>query len=156
MVTSRVVILKIEKSQYITCFWSIRPITWWKYRSCKFKLISIEKKLKYSTALHWACSVVLSFLGKMASSRWGATESKLCIQVHIISFSITPIRNHLIILIKDGSNLIIFYFIQQLRIAQNWKTFRNCSNWGGIVPNNVQLYAKLRVCTLSSRTCYFI
>ena len=24
------------------------------------------------------------------------------------------------------------------------------------MPNNVQLYAKLRVCTLSSRTCHFI
>ena len=83
-------------------------------------------------------------------------ESKFCVQMHIISFSITQIRNHLIILIKDGSNLIIFYFIQQLRYSSKLKTFWNCSNWGGIVPNNVQLYVKLRVCTLSSRTCHFI
>ena len=59
----------------------------------------------------------------MASSRWEATESKFCIQVHIISFSITPIRNHLIILILDGSNLIIFYFIQQLRQSLKLKNF---------------------------------
>ena len=47
-------------------------------------------------------------------------ESKFCIQVHIISFSITPIRNHLIILIKDGLNLIIFYYIQQLLKVTNF------------------------------------
>ena len=50
-------------------------------------------------------------------------ESKFCIQVHIISFSITPIRNHSIILIKDGSNLIIFYYIQQLRHSSKLKSF---------------------------------
>ena len=42
-------------------------------------------------------------------------ESKFCIQVHI--------RNHLIILIKDGWNLIIFYFIQQLRHSSKLKNF---------------------------------
>ena len=50
-------------------------------------------------------------------------ESKFCIQVHIIRFSITPIRNHLIILINHGSNLIIFYFIQQLRHSSKLKNF---------------------------------
>ena len=50
-------------------------------------------------------------------------ESKFCIQVHIISSSITPIRNHLTILIKDGSNLIIFYFIQQLRHSSKLNNF---------------------------------
>ena len=50
-------------------------------------------------------------------------ESKFCVQVHIISFSVTPSRNHLIILIKDGSNLIIFYFIQQLHHASYLKNF---------------------------------
>ena len=50
-------------------------------------------------------------------------ESKFCIQVHIIRFSITPIRNHLIILIKDCSNLIIFYFIQQLCHSSKLKNF---------------------------------
>ena len=40
-----------------------------------------------------------------------AMEWKFCTQVDIISFSITLIRNHLIILIKDGSKLIVFYFI---------------------------------------------
>ena len=50
-------------------------------------------------------------------------KSKFCIQVHIISFSITPIRNHLIILIKDGSNLIISYYIQQLRHSSKLKKF---------------------------------
>ena len=50
-------------------------------------------------------------------------ESKFCMQVHIINFSITPIRNHLIILIKDGSNLIIFYFVQQLRRSPKLKNF---------------------------------
>ena len=59
----------------------------------------------------------------MASSRWEATESKFCIHVQIIRFSITPIRNHLIILIKDGSKLIIFYFIQQLRHSSELKNF---------------------------------
>ena len=50
-------------------------------------------------------------------------ESKFCIQVHIISFSITPIKNHLIILINDGSNLFIFHFIQQLRHSLKLKNF---------------------------------
>ena len=50
-------------------------------------------------------------------------ESKFCIQVHIISFSIIPIRNHLIILIKDGSNLSVFYFIQQLCHSPKLKNF---------------------------------
>ena len=50
-------------------------------------------------------------------------ELKFCIQVHIISFSTTPIRNHLIILIKDGSNLIIFYYIKQLRHSSKLKSF---------------------------------
>ena len=50
-------------------------------------------------------------------------ESKFCIQVRIISFSITPIRNHLIILIKEGSNLIIFYFFQQLCHSSKLKNF---------------------------------
>ena len=50
-------------------------------------------------------------------------ESKFSIQVHIISFSITQIRNHLTILIKDGSNLIIFYYIQQLCHSSKLKNF---------------------------------
>ena len=50
-------------------------------------------------------------------------ESKFSIQMHIISFSITPIRNYLIILFKDGSNLIIFYYIQQLRHSSELKNF---------------------------------
>ena len=50
-------------------------------------------------------------------------ESKFCIQVPIIRFSITPTRNQLIVQIKDGSNLIIFYFIQQLRHSSKLKNF---------------------------------
>ena len=50
-------------------------------------------------------------------------KSKFCIEVHIISFSITPIRNHLIILIKDGEKLIIFYYIQQLRYSSKLEIF---------------------------------
>ena len=70
--------------------------------------------LKYSTTLDWACSVTPNILDKVPSSRWEATESKLCIQMQIIRISITPIRNDSIILIKDNSNSIIFYFIQEL------------------------------------------
>ena len=66
---SRGVFLKNRKISINYLF--LRPYTHnlVKCRSCKLKLISIEKKLKYSTALHWACSVVLNFLDKMASSR---------------------------------------------------------------------------------------
>ena len=42
-------------------------------------------------------------------------SQKHCVQVQIIGFSVIPIRNHSIITIKDNSNLIALYFIQELR-----------------------------------------
>ena len=75
------------------------------------------------------------------------SQNFVYMQVHIARFSITPIRDHSIIVIKDSLNLIIFYFIHP---------FWNFSNWDGTVSNNVQLYTKFRAYSLSSRTCHFI
>ena len=137
-------------------FWSIIPITWWKCRSCKLELNSADKILKYSITLYCACSVMLNFPNKMASSRWEATESKLCTEVQIIRFSVTPIKKRSIFPIKDNFNVVVLYFFSDYVITRNLKAFRNHSNWGGIVPNNVQLHTKFWVCGLSSRTCHFI
>ena len=69
----------------------------------------------------------------------------------MIRFSITLIRNHSIVVIKDNSYLIIFYFIQQLRHSSKLKkTFWNFPNLDGIVSNDVPLYKTFRVCSLSS------
>ena len=61
--------------------------------------------------------------GKSVDTLGLAYEPTRKIQVHIIGFSITPIGNYLIILIEDGLNLIIFYFIQQLHHSSKLKIF---------------------------------
>ena len=121
---SRVVILKTGKSQWITCLWSILPINLVKMQLLQISVDLCREKAEIFNNTSCSCSVILNFLDKMASSRWEATESKLCIHVHIIRFSITPIRNHSIIVIKYDSNLlIIFYFIQQLCHSSKLKNF---------------------------------
>ena len=44
-------------------------------------------------------------------------ESKLCIEVHIIRFSATTIRNHSTILIKDNSNLTVNIHVNHQKIV---------------------------------------
>ena len=72
-----------EKSKNLNKLSNI-PITWWKCRSWKTSSQLCRKTLKYSRTLDCACSVILNFLDKMTSSRWQATNSKLCIQVYLI------------------------------------------------------------------------